>query len=400
MSEATLKLSDRVTHLAPSGTQQVFAEAERLRRAGVDVVDLGAGEPDFATPAHVSAAAIAAIEAQFTKYTATGGIVELREAVAAAYRALYGVAYTAAEVIVTAGGKQGLFNAILAAFGPGDEVVTHAPGWPSIPEQIRLAGASPIIVRTFPEAGFRLDPERLLAAVTSRTRGFVINAPCNPTGALLAEADLEPIADFAAARGLWVVLDLCYERVVYDGPPPNLPRRLADRMRDRAVLVGSLSKTYAMTGWRCGWVLAAPEVIAACSAIQGHSTSNVSSITQKAALAALTGPQSCVDQMVQEYRERRDRLTDWLAADPRIRLVKPDGAFYLFPDVSELLSPDGIRTSAELARALLAEAHVAVTAGEAFDAPGFVRLSYATSLDRLREGAGRILAFASRQVPH
>ena len=235
----------------------------------------------------------------------------------------------------------------------------------------------------------------MLAALTPRTRAIVINSPCNPTGALVAEDDLAAIADAAASRGVWIVVDLCYERLIYDDVPHNLPRVLFDRARDRAVLVGSLSKSYAMTGWRCGWAVGPAPLISAANAVQGHSTSNVSSITQRAAVAALTGPQECVDAMLDEYRARRDQVLAWLAPEPRIRVGVPRGAFYLFPDVGELLSPHGPRTSAELAARLLAEAHVAVTPGEAFDAPGFLRLSYATSLAHLEAGTARLLRFAA-----
>ena len=390
-----MTLADRLRRVTPSRTQQVLLEADRLRRQGVDVVDFGPGEPDFPTPAHIKAAGAAAIADDFTRYTPSAGIAELKEALCARYATDYGVDYRPGEAIVTAGGKQALFNLAMALFGPGDEVITHAPGWPSIVEQIRLADAEPVLVRTRPEDGFRLHPERVVDALTPRTRAIVINSPCNPTGALVEEDDLAAIADAAAPRGVWIVLDLCYEKLIYDPRPHNLPRVLARRARDRAVRVGSLSKSYAMTGWRCGWALGPAALIAAANAVQGHSTSNVSSITQRAAVAALTGPQDCVGAMLAEYRGRRDQVLAWLAADPRIRIGTPGGAFYLFPDVGDLLSPDGPRTSAEFAARLLAEAHVAVTAGEAFDAPGFVRLSYATSLAQLEAGAARLLRFAA-----
>lgn len=390
-----MALADRLSRVTPSRTQQVLLEADRLRRRGVDVVDFGPGEPDFPTPPHIKAAGAGAITDDFTRYTPSAGIAELKEAVCARYAADYGVDCGPAEVIVTAGGKQALFNVAMALFGPSDEVIAHAPGWPSITEQIRLADADPILVRTRPDDGFRLHPEQVLAALTPRTRAIVINSPCNPTGALVAEDDLAAIADAAASRGVWIVVDLCYERLIYDHVPHNLPRVLFDRARDRAVLVGSLSKSYAMTGWRCGWAVGPAPLISAANAVQGHSTSNVSSITQRAAVAALTGPQECVDAMLDEYRARRDQVLAWLAPEPRIRVGVPRGAFYLFPDVGELLSPHGPRTSAELAARLLAEAHVAVTPGEAFDAPGFLRLSYATSLAHLEAGTARLLRFAA-----
>jgi aspartate aminotransferase len=390
----SLRLAERMDHIAMSPTMKGTVEAEKLRRAGVDVVDLGAGEPDFPTPPHVTAAAIQAIERQFTKYTANMGIVELREAVGTRYQQDYGVTYKADEVIITAGGKQALYHAALALFAPGDEVITHAPGWPTLVEQIKLAGATPVVVRTHAEDGFALTADLFLSAVTPRTRAIVLNSPGNPTGALLSEAEAQRLAREAGRLGLWVVIDLCYERLIYDGVAHNLPRIFGEAMRDRLVLAGSTSKSYAMTGWRCGWLAGPKAVASGANALQSHETSNVSSITQRAAVAALTGPQTCVDDMLAEYKQRRDQVLTWLAAEPRIRCAVPQGAFYVFPDVSDFLDPARVRTSMDFADGLLRDEHVVTTAGEAFDAPGFVRLSYATSLERLQEGITRLLRFA------
>ena len=386
-------LADRTKRIGVSPTMKVAAEAMRLKAQGVDIVDLGAGEPDFPTPPHIAAAAHAAIDANFTKYTTNSGTQELKQAVCARYRTDYGVDYTPAETIITAGGKQALYNATMCLFGSRDEVITHLPGWPTLVEQIKLADATPVLVRTYADEGFRLRADSVLSAITARTRGIVINSPCNPTGALITEEDLAAIADEAARRGIWILLDLCYEKLIYDDVPHNLPEVLAARMKDRAVLCGSASKAYAMTGWRCGWAVAPAALVSATNALQSHSTSNVCSITQKAVTAALTGPQECVTAMLNEYRRRRDQLHAWLMEEPRLRVLKPAGAFYLFVDASEFLSPDGIRTTAELAQSLLDEAHVALTAGEAFDAPGFLRLSYATSLAELERGVDRIIRF-------
>lgn len=386
-------LSRRTTRVSASPTQQVTIEADRLLREGIDLVDLGAGEPDFATPVHIKTAGLAAISDDFTKYTPNAGIHELREAICTRYRTDYGVVYEPSDVIVTAGGKQALFNTAMALYGSGDEVITHAPGWPSLVDQIRLADADVAIVRTHPEDGFALGADAVCDAIGPRTKAIVINSPGNPTGALVSETALARIADRACAEGIWIVLDLCYEQLVYDDVSHNLPRVLAERSPDRSVIIGSLSKRYAMTGWRCGWAIGPSPLIAACSVIQSHATSNVSSITQHAGIEALTGSQTCVAEMRDAYRERRDRLLSWLGEEGRIRCGRPGGAFYLFPDVSELLSPDGLRTSTDLARALLHQAHVAVTPGEAFDAPGFLRLSYAASLERIQEGVARIRSF-------
>ena len=386
--------AQRLAQVAGSATLKAAAEAERLRRAGYDVVDFTAGEPDFPTPEHVKAAGKAAIDANFTRYTAAAGIPELREAICVRYKEHYGIDITPAEVLLTAGGKQALFNAALALFDPGDEVITHAPYWPTIPEQVKLVSATPVIVQTRSEEGFALHADAVIAAITARTRGIILNSPCNPTGAMVDEATLAPIVDAAATRGIWIVLDLCYEQLIYDPVPHNLPSVLFGRHRDRTVIAGSASKSYAMTGWRCGWSIAPKALTAAFNTIQGQTTSNITSITQKAALAAVSGPQDTVTVMLNEYRTRRDAIHEWLTAHPAIRCVKPKGAFYLFPDISGLLSADGVRTSADFAQALLDQEHVAVTAGEGFDAPGALRIASATSMGRLREGATRILRFA------
>jgi aspartate aminotransferase len=385
--------AQRLASISESATMKVAAEAERLRRAGRDVVDFSVGEPDFPTPEHIKEAGKAAIDANFTRYTPVAGVLELRQAICARYKADYGIDTTPAEVLLTVGGKQALFNAALALFDPGDEVITHAPYWPTIPEQVKLVGAHAVIVQTDWKDAFAVHADAMINAITPKTKAIVINSPANPSGALVDERTVAAIADEAAKRGIWIIVDLCYEHLIYEDVPHNLPKVLFDRHRERTVLACSASKAYAMTGWRCGWAIGPASVIGACNALQSHSTSNACSITQRAAEAALNGPQSYVTAMLDEYRDRRDRVCEWLAAEPRIRLVKPAGAFYLFPDVSEFLSPDGIRTTAQLGTALLDEARVAVTPGEAFDAPGFIRISYATSLDVLQRGTSRILEF-------
>ena len=401
--------AQRLAQVSVSATLKVAAEADRLRREGHDVVDFSAGEPDFPTPEHVKAAGKAAIDANFTRYTVAPGIPELRQAICDRYSQDYGVDITPAEVLITVGGKQALFNAALALFDPGDEVITHAPYWPTIPEQVKLMGAVPVIVPTRSDDGFKVHADAVIAAISPRTKAIVLNSPGNPTGALIDEADVAAIADAAAARGIWIIVDLCYERLIYEPVPHNLPKVLFARLRERTVIAGSASKTYAMTGWRCGWTIAPKELTAAFNVIQGQSTSNITSITQKAALAAITGPQDAVTVMRDEYRVRRDSIHAWLTANPGIQCVKPNGAFYLFPDVSRLLSrdsvssselsPDGVATSAAFAQALLEREHVVVTPGEGFDASGYIRISYATSMDQLREGATRILRFAESLRP-
>ena len=391
--------AQRLAQVSASATLKVAAEAERLRRAGFNVVDFSAGEPDFPTPEHVKAAAKAAIDANFTRYTAAAGIPELREAICARYKRDYGIEITAAEVLVTAGGKQALFNSALALFDSGDEVITHAPYWPTIPEQVKLVGATPVIVPTRSTDGFAVHADAMIAAITPRTKAIIHNSPCNPTGAPVDEATVAAITDAAVTRGIWMIIDLCYEQLIYEPMAHNLPKVLFDRHRSRTILAGSASKSYAMTGWRCGWTIAPKELTSAFNVIQGQTTSNISSITQKAALAAISGSQDAVTVMLNEYRGRRDSIHEWLTAHPGIQCVKPKGAFYLFPDISGLLSPDGLKSSTEFAQALLEKEYVVVTPGEAFDAPGYLRISYATSMEQLREGATRILRFAESLQP-
>jgi len=391
--DRVMNFAQRLDQVSESKTQRVQLEAARLRRQGFDVVDLSAGEPDFSTPAHVKASGISAIKEDFTKYTANAGIRELKQAIAERYLVDYGIDYKEEETIVCAGGKQALFNAAMALFEAGDEVITHVPGWPTIAEQIKLTGAEPILVRTYPEDRFQLKADDVLGAMSARTKAIILNSPCNPTGALISPETLQTIAEQTAAQNVWLILDLCYERLIYQPEGQFLPSLLNKVARDRSVLVGSLSKTYAMTGWRCGWALGPASLIRAVNAIQSHSTSNTCSITQRAAVSALTESQECVNAMLSEYRARRDMSMEWFQGESMFRVVQPAGAFYLFPDISSALRIEGPRTSLEFADRLLSEAHVAVTAGEAFDAPGFLRLSFATSMERLKEGFGRLRRF-------
>jgi aspartate aminotransferase len=395
-----IRLAERTARIATSQTMKVTATVDRLRRDGVEVIDFGAGEPDFGTPDFINAAAKQAIDEHFSKYTPVGGTAELKRAICARYRTDYGVEYQENQVITSAGGKQALFNTALALFGPGDEVIVHAPYWPTLTEQVKLAEATPVIVQTKAEDGFAITARAMLDAMTPRTRGIIINSPCNPTGALISEDDLATIALEAARRSVWIVLDLCYEKLIYDPTPHNLPAVLQKHCPELAIICGSASKAYAMTGWRCGWSIGPAAVIAAQGAIQSHATSNVSSITQKAVTAALTGSQEPVAVMLGEYRQRRDRLHEWLSADPRIRCVKPAGAFYMFPDLGEILASGGFASTTDFAQAFLDESRVAVTPGEAFDAPGFVRMSYATSMNHLREGSRRLLEFIAKHAPY
>ena len=388
--------ADRVFQVSSSQTQAVTAAAAKLRQQGVDVIDLGAGEPDFRTPTHIGDAGINAIREGFTKYTLNSGTKELRRAICSWYERRYDVSFPLAQCLVCAGGKQGLFNTAMCLFRQGDEVITHSPAWPSIVEQIKLFNATPVLVRTSSEAKFKVDASSILDAVTENTRAIILNSPCNPTGAVISEATVETIAKETQGTGIWLVLDLCYEQLIYDDQAHNLPLKLTSYAPERSVLIGSASKSYAMTGWRCGWILGPKPLVTHANAVQSHSTSNVSSITQRAALAALTGGDSDVGAMRKEYEDRRDLLLDALQKEPRYRIVGPDGAFYLFPDITDFFSIGTVRTSAEFATQLLEKVHVAVTPGEAFDAPGYLRLSFAASKTQLVEASKRLLSFASQ----
>ena len=275
------RLASRTSRIASSPTMKVTATVDRLRREGVNVIDFGAGEPDFGTPDAINGAAHRAIDQHFSKYTPVGGIAELKRAIIARYQADYGVTYAENQVITSAGGKQALYNTALALFGSGDEVITHAPYWPTLTEQVKLADATPVLARTHAEDGFAVHAATILEAVTPRTRGIIINSPGNPTGALISESELRTIAEAAAQKNIWIVVDLCYEKLIYDEVPHNLPKVLTQICPELTVLCGSASKAYAMTGWRCGWQLGPVEVISASAAIQSHSTSNVTSITRR-----------------------------------------------------------------------------------------------------------------------
>ena len=390
--------AERLAQISESATMKVAAEAEKLRRAGHNVVDFSVGEPDFPTPEHIKAAAKVALDKNLTRYTAVAGIPELREAICARYKADYGISITPAEVLATFGGKQALYNAALALMNPGDEVITHAPYWPTIPEQVKLVEATPVIVQTHWQDSFAVHAEKIIAAITPKTKAIILNSPSNPTGALIDEPAVAAIAEAAARRGIWIIVDLCYEHLIYEDVPHNLPKVLFDRHRDRTVLACSASKAYAMTGWRTGWTIAPASVTKVFNTIQGQTTSNITSIAQHALVAALSGSQEPVAAMRDEFRRRRDSIHSWLTANPAIQCVKPKGAFYLFPNISGVLT-EAVPTSLKFAEQLLEKEHVVVTPGEAFEAPGYLRISYATSMERLREGADRMLRFADSLQP-
>jgi aspartate aminotransferase len=365
-----------------------------MRAEGIDVLNFGAGEPDFDTPEHIKAAAVQALAEGFTKYTATAGIDELKDAVCLKLKRDNGVEYRRENVMVSCGAKHTLYNLCMVLFQEGDEVLLPAPYWVSYPEQVRMAGAVPVPVGTAEADGFRVQVEQLQAACTERTAGLILNSPCNPTGAVLSKKDLEAIATFAVARDLTVISDETYEALTYDGREAVSIAALGEEVKRRTILVNSLSKAYAMTGWRVGYAAAPVEVVRAMDSFQSQVTSNPTSIAQRAAVAALTGPQDCVREMRAAFAKRRDAIVAALNGLPGVSCGLPGGAFYAFPNVAGRLTRRVggrlLRTSTDLAEYLLEEAKVAVVPGAEFGSDVHLRLSYATSTEHILEGVRRM----------
>ncbi|HVG29574.1 MAG TPA: pyridoxal phosphate-dependent aminotransferase [Pyrinomonadaceae bacterium] len=387
-AENIFQTSERVARMRASSTLGAMQKALALRAAGVDVVDLGAGEPDFDTPPHVKLAAQEAMRRGETKYTATGGTRALQQSIIDYYGREFGARYEPAEVMATAGGKQAIFNAVVTLANPGDEVLVAKPYWVTFPEIAKFAGATPVYIET-ERNGFQLTAEEVRAAVTPRTKLIIINSPSNPSGRVIPPAEFRRIMEVCAEAGVYVVSDECYLRFVYAPGEVFSAASLPPELRARLCIAGSFSKTYAMTGWRIGYALAPPEWIKAMLLMQGHSTSNPNSVAQAAAAAAMNSPQDCVGEMLAEYARRREWLIGALGGIPGFSCFAPEGAFYAFPDVRGCLAGD-VKTSAAFAEKLLTDEHVVVTDGAGFGADGYLRISYATSLERLKEGVTRI----------
>ncbi len=387
-------VSENVARMQSSATLAAAQAAEALRASGVNVCDFGAGEPDFDTPENIKQAAAEAMRAGRTKYTAAGGVREIQRAIIDFYRRDFGTEYQLSEVMVTAGGKQAIFNAVVTLINPGDEVLIPKPYWVTFPEVVVFAGGKPVCIET-EETDFLLTAEQVEQAITPKTKLLILNSPSNPSGRVLPPADFRRIMELAAERGIYIISDECYLRFVY--PPGEVfsAASLPAELRARLCIAGSFSKTYAMTGWRIGYALAPTEWTKAMLKVQGHSTSNANSIAQWAAVAALTGPQDSVATMLAEYTRRRAWLLEALKEIPGIKCSEPEGAFYAFPDVRGCLK-NGLKTSADFAQRLLEEEHVVVTDGAGFGTEGFVRMSYATSMEQIQEGVRRIKRFAEK----
>ena len=386
-----VKLSERINRIQPSATMAVVAEAEKLRQQGIEVVDLSVGEPHFPTPRHIKDAAIAAIEANFTKYTAAAGTAELRDAITHRHAVDFDSDYRREEVVVSVGGKHVLFNAIQVLVEHGDEVILPAPYWVSFKDIVNYAGGKCVVLQSDEAEGFRVTAEMVARLVTPRTKMIILNSPCNPSGAVMSPEDQTEVVRLAAQRGIWVLSDECYVYLNYTGRQFSVGS--LREQRERIVIAGSLSKTYAMTGWRMGFSLSPAPVASAMAKLQSQSTSNATSIVQKASVAALNSSQECVEEMRREYVKLRDHVVAGLRAIPGIKCNMPEGAFYVYPNVSAFFGRGGVNSPADFSGKLLRELHVATVPGEGFGTREHVRISYATSVQELDRGLERLRKF-------
>ena len=386
-----MEIAERISSISVSSTMKVAADAEKLRSEGVDVVDFGAGEPDFPTPDNIKQAAIRALDQNFTKYTAAGGTAELKQAICERHKVDFGTDYKPSECIVSVGGKHVIFNLTQAIINAGDEVIIPVPFWVTYKDVVNYAGGKCVFVNTNEEDGFTIKAAMIEAALSPKTRMILINSPSNPSGAVLDREEFEKILHLCVKRGIYLLTDECYCYFLYEGSPFSIAS--VQGAKDTALVAGTMSKTYAMTGWRVGFGLAPTALIGAMTKLQSHSTSNPTSIAQKAAVEAMRGPQDSVQKMLAEYRKRRDFVIARLRAIPGVRCAEPKGAFYAYPNIGVALGKNGIASTMQFAERLLAEAHVAVVPGEAFGTDRHVRISYATSMHELERGLERLHKF-------
>jgi len=387
-------LADRISLISVSSTMKVMADAEKLRSQGLDVVDFGAGEPDFPTPDNIKQAAILAINGNFTKYTAAGGTQELKQAVCDRHKLDFGTAYKPSECLITVGGKHVIFNLVQVLVNPGDEVVIPVPYWVTYKDVVNYAGGKCVFVPTDAQDGFALTAAALEPHLTHRTRMVIVNSPSNPSGAVVDRREFERILRLTSERGIYLMTDECYCKFLYEGEPFSIAS--VPGAKDTVLIAGTVSKTYAMTGWRIGFGLVPEPIAGAMLKLQSHSTSNPTSISQKAAVEALQGPQESVSLMLTEYHKRRDFVVARLRKIPGVTCNLPQGAFYAYPDISGALRTTGIASPQQFAERLLAEAHVAVVPGEAFGTQEHIRISYATAMGELKRGLNRIHEFIER----
>jgi len=386
-----MELAERISTISVSSTMKVAADAEKLRSQGVDVVDFGAGEPDFPTPDNIKHAAIRALDQNFTKYTAAGGTAELKQAICERHTSDFGTDYKPAECIVSVGGKHVIFNLTQALIDAGDEVIIPVPFWVTYKDVVNYAGGKCVFVDTDEANGFAVTAAMIEAAVTPKTRLMIINSPSNPSGAVVDRAEFEKILQLCVKRGIYLLTDECYCHFLYEGSPFSIAS--IPNAKDTVLVAGTMSKTYAMTGWRIGFGLAPAPIIVAMNKLQSHSTSNPTSIAQKAAVEAMRGPQESVQTMLAEYRVRRDFVIKRLRQIPGVTCTEPKGAFYAYPNIGAALGKNGISNTTQFAERLLNDAHVAVVPGEAFGTTQHVRISYATSMKELERGLERVHKF-------
>lgn len=394
-----MRLSATVQTLKPSATIAAAAKARELKQKGVTVFEFTLGEPDFTTPAHICEAAKEAMDAGHTHYTPASGIPDLKKAICAAYQRDYGLDYEPTQVVVSNGAKHSIHNVLTSLCGPGDEVIIPTPYWVSYSALVELTGATPVLVPTTQESGFCLQPEQFAAAVTDKTRLLMLNNPCNPTGAAYPVETLEGLARVAVEKQVPVLSDEIYEKLIYEGSEFRSFASFGQDVKDLTIIVSGVSKAYAMTGWRIGWTLAPADLTKTMNNLQSQETSNPCSISQYAAIAALNGPQECVTEMLEEFAKRRTYVLDRLRAIPGLSFAEPGGAFYAFFNVSSYfgkpLGQNGtvVDNASDFCTALLDEAHVGLVTGDAFGAPGYVRLSFATDMQTIETGLDRLAAF-------
>ena len=385
-----IQLADRIGNLTPSMTFAISDKAKRLKAQGRDVCDFSVGEPDFVTPAHIRDAAKAALDAGKTKYAPTAGLPELRDRIAEKLASENGLSYPSDQILVTTGGKQALYNSMMAVLNPGDEVVMPAPYWVTYPEIVKLTGATPVAIPTTPASGFKVSSRQLEDAITPRTRAMILNSPANPTGAVYTRAELNALAEVILAHDLIVVADEIYEKLIYNDQPHVSLASLDPRLEAQTLTCNGFSKAYAATGWRLGYVAGPKSVIQAAKAIQSHSTSGANTFAQYGAITALTGPQEAVAEMRATFQTRRDLIVSEVRAIPGVECLEPQGAFYVFPDISAT----GL-DSLTFCEQLLEKKHVAAVPGGAFGADAHIRLSYATDLGTIRRGIARLREFVT-----
>ena len=384
-----MKLTKRVLNMSPSPTMAITSKAKEMRAKGIDVIGFGAGEPDFDTPEHIKEAAKRAIDEGFTKYTPPAGIPELRKAVAEKLKDENGIDYDVSQIVITDGAKQALFNLMLSVIEEGDEVIIPAPYWVTYPEQVKFAGGKPVFVETKEENEFSLTLEDIEPAVTERTKLLILCTPNNPTGSVIDREELERIGKFCAERGILIASDECYEKLTYDGFKHTSIASISEEIKSITITINALSKAFSMTGWRVGYAAGPEEIISSMIKINSQSISNVNSIAQKAAVAALTGSQDFLKEWLKAFDERRRYMVEKLNEIPGVKCLLPKGAFYAFPNVKELIEKSELKDDFQLADYLLEKAKIAVVPGSAFGMAGYLRLSYATSMENIVEGLKR-----------